>query len=93
MKSHVARLKVTTIVRLELSAALLAKRLRSVVGNSFRLKFERVIHYRRLPNRESYDQQSLIDSTHLLPRESVRIKRQMQKCGTGLIQNQTLQIS
>ena len=43
-KSRVAPLKTTTIVRLELSAAVLAKRIRSFIEDSFRLKFERVIH-------------------------------------------------
>ena len=43
-KSQVAPLRVTTIIRLELSAALLAKRLRTFVENSLRITFERVIH-------------------------------------------------
>ena len=43
-KSRVAPLKKTTIVRLELSAAVLSKRLRVVIENAFHLKFGRVIH-------------------------------------------------
>ena len=43
-KSRVAPLRTTTIVRLELSSAVLAKRLRLFIESAFRLKFERVIH-------------------------------------------------
>ena len=43
-KNRVAPLRVTTIVRLELSAALLARRLRTFFENSLRITFERVIH-------------------------------------------------
>ena len=43
-KSRVAPLRATTIVRLELSSAVLAKRLRLFIEEAFRLEFERVIH-------------------------------------------------
>ena len=43
-KSRVAPLKTTTIVRLELSAAVLAKRLRLFIVDSFCVTFERIIH-------------------------------------------------
>ena len=43
-KSRVVPLKTTTIVRLELSAAVLAKRLRLFMVDSFRVTFDRVIH-------------------------------------------------
>ena len=43
-KSRVAPLKVATVARLELSAAVMAKRLRTTVEDVFRTTFERVIH-------------------------------------------------
>ena len=43
-KSRVAPLKTTTVVRLELSAAVMAKRLRKAVEDAFKLEFSRVIH-------------------------------------------------
>ena len=43
-KSRVAPLKTTTIVKLELSAGLLAKRLRFTIEDAFKLEFSRVIH-------------------------------------------------
>ena len=43
-KGRVAPLKTSTIVRLELSAAVLAKRLRSFVEDAFRMVFQRAIH-------------------------------------------------
>ena len=59
-KSRVAPLKTTTIVRLELSAAVLAKRIRSFIEDSFRIKFEKVVHIidsqivKAMINKESY---------------------------------------
>ena len=59
-KSRVAPLKATTIVRRELSAAVLAKRIRSFNEDSFRIKFEKVVHIidsqivKAMINKESY---------------------------------------
>ena len=59
-KSRVAPLKTTTIVRLELSAAVLASRMRSFIELSLRLKFGKVIHVvdsqivRAMFNKNSY---------------------------------------
>ena len=43
-KSRVTPLKIITIVRIELSAAVLGTRLRSTVEDAFKLEFSRVIH-------------------------------------------------
>ena len=59
-KSRVSPLKTTTIVRLELSAAVLAKRLRLFIVDSFRVTFDRVIHIidsqivKAMINKDSY---------------------------------------
>ena len=59
-KSRVAPLETTTIVRLELSAAILAKRMRVFIQESFRMEFKEIIHIidseivRAMINKDSY---------------------------------------
>ena len=59
-KSRVAPLKTTAIERLELSAAILAKRMRVFIQESFRMEFKQIIHItdseivRAMINKDSY---------------------------------------
>ena len=67
-KSRVAPLKTTTIVRLELSAVVLAKRLRLFIVDSFRVTFERTIHIidsqivKAMINKDSYGFNTFVSS-------------------------------